>query len=848
MNMDGAADYWTDSDSLTRKIAYDDRNPFASAANSLPAYRPSHGETVRSHRHSREEPSQYSELISPRTRPQDKFPMAGVQYGSGPLPPRSDAERHRDSSQSKASKSARMVDAATLEKLVANAVKRGVEESKKSEKSVDDKESDWLQGHHLDTSSQVPGAWPSPSTIPAGAKEHHSGRGQAGTRISLRDELEWDKMSMINGWGSLGDDPTDSWEADDTWPSKRPESWEEVRIRTRSKPRTVSHMSLPRWAPHISRRKSSHRHRASSDTSTSPESSDLTVKPRNSGSQLQTSRVRSSRHKSSQGRSSERKSFKPIEDPKQHLESRNQAQPSFVVLTNVPTVSPAPIPPHSVEAESRRPSTNTEAPATIGAPPPTWGCASDKPRKSSAATTFLPPAPFSTAGEDLQVNRQSSGSSSWEVPNKKASKHGLEKKPSKHGSEKKASSILSMWEEKKKTGKEGSVWEDADKSESDWGNDKAKGWESDNSADQKDTAWDSPQSADSRCGSSDDVKDTAKDAVVDGWDKDDNKSVAWTEVDKNDTGQDDGFKDEQSSSGEANGWETDNAWDNNDGWGKDPKANDNIGVAASAKSSGQNKKGNDAKGFKASDWAAAPTRAPTPAPSKKPSSKPPPSNRHTSKPPSKYRQLSAPDPAPTSHRQFPPPPPKKTLRPVLSSGASARSASKPAPLPSVPAEPLHKIPVSTVSDKNVQHQVLAGPGTQYGHAVSRPEYIDRLDSPYAVFRFKYRSRSALRSMFGGSCLSKMAAKTVGQEKEELGKLSREELVGKMMALQARMEGGKGEGKSASRCTQSVAKGLTEKWVKDHSKLEGEKEGWKEEKGGWGKGKGKGAEVPADPVW
>jgi hypothetical protein len=46
----------------------------------------------------------------------------------------------------------------------------------------------------------------------------------------------------------------------------------------------------------------------------------------------------------------------------------------------------------------------------------------------------------------------------------------------------------------------------------------------------------------------------------------------------------------------------------------------------------------------------------------------------------------------------------------------------------------------------------------------------------------------------------------------------------------------------------VAKGLTEKWVKDHSKLDGEKEGWREEKGGWGKGKGKGAEVPADPVW
>ena len=297
--------------------------------------------------------------------------MAGVQYGSGPLPPRTDADRHRDPGQNKASKSTRTVDAATLEKLVADAVKRGVEESKKSEKAVDSKESDWLQGHNLDTSSQVPGAWPSPPTPQNEAKDHHSSRSQAGTRFPSRDELEWDKMSMINGWGSLGDDPTDSWEADDTWPSKRPECWEEVRIRTKPKPRTASNMSPLRWAPHISRRKSSHRHRASSDTSTSPERSDSTIRPRNSRSQLQTSRARSSRHKSSRGRSSERKLSQLIEDPKQHLESRNQEKSSFILLTNASTVLPAPIPPHSVEAESRRPGTHTQAPATIGAPPPT---------------------------------------------------------------------------------------------------------------------------------------------------------------------------------------------------------------------------------------------------------------------------------------------------------------------------------------------------------------------------------------------------------------------------------------------------------------------------------------------
>jgi hypothetical protein len=436
-----------------------------------------------------------------------------------------------------------------------------------------------------------------------------------------------------------------------------------------------------------------------------------------------------------------------------------------------------------------------------------------------------------------------------------------DKKASKHGSEKKASSTLSLWGEKKQTEKESSTWGDGDEDKVDWGDEKAKGWEVEGAADQKDTAWDSLQDADNEWG---DVKDTAKDAVVDGWDKGDNMSVAWTQVDKNDVGRDDGFNIDQPSAGEANGWETDNVWDNNDGWGKDTKANDDTGFNASTKSSAQDNKGNDADGVKASDWAAAP--APAPAPSTKADKRPPSSKRHTTKSLSKYRQLSAPAPASasTSHRQFPPPPPKKTLRPVLSEGASARSTSKPPPLPSVPAEPLHKMPASTASDKKVQHQVLAGPGTQYGHAVSRPEYIDRLDSPYAVFRFKYRSRSALRSMFGEKCLSKSANGDAGAGKEGLEKLSREELVGKMMALQARVqrEGeAKGDAKSASRsrsrsrsrCTQSVAKVLTEKWVKDHSKVDEEKEGWKEggkreeeKAGGWGAGASAG--VPANPIW
>ena len=57
-----------------------------------------------------------------------------------------------------------------------------------------------------------------------------------------------------------------------------------------------------------------------------------------------------------------------------------------------------------------------------------------------------------------------------------------------------------------------------------------------------------------------------------------------------------------------------------------------------------------------------------------------------------------------------------------------------------PEEPLHMIPQKTAQEKQVEHQVKAGRGAAYSHRVGRPEYLDTMEAPYAVFSFKYRSK------------------------------------------------------------------------------------------------------------
>ncbi|KAJ4383042.1 hypothetical protein N0V86_002270 [Didymella sp. IMI 355093] len=814
MNVDGATDYPDyrfDRDSRSRTTAYDDRDPFVSATSNkrpppptVPQYRSPYAETVRSREGLSKARSRYSVPVSPGTRSQSDITAPGFQYGSGPLPARSTAETYQalmdGSPPSRVPKPAPMVDTSMLEKIVADAIKRGVEDSRKNEKFyVQSRVGSRRYQEDLDNSSQVPGAWP---TSPTHASKHRSNRPTPSVRRNQSHDHDdynsvwdqdageqkrrlarsttathtaWDELTKPNSWGSPDEE---SWNTDETWSRARPEGWEEVHQRSKSRGRTVREPSPPRRVSYVSkrphqRRRSKHgRSRESrskprshwvddmktssddndgwtqvealSDTSTSLERSDSTLKPSHSRSQIQQSRSKPSRKSSRKVRSQSRhgrRLSQLVENLQFHPVSAYHASPPSVLVTNAPTAASAPIWQHPTTVQSRKPSACIPAGAPVVAPPPTWGCASAKTRKDSAATTYLPPAAFSTISEEHQQTRQSSGSSSWGIGDKKASKSG---------SEKKSALKQASWHSDKKPDKANSTWGGAEDTATGWAEDEVQGWGNNSTTGQENGGW----NTDARDDNGWDLSNNADEKPVKSWDTDNNNNDSWDQTDTKEAV--DGFNPDD----QGNGWghaDTSND-DQNNGGGLEDTNNNSWGAAqdtTTAWDQAQDMGNNVALNAEPGDaWAA----TASPVVDKKEH----PSNRSS-----------------------------RTRR-----------------IPSVPAEPLYKVPPSA-GERGIQHQVLAGAGTAYGHAVSRPEYVDRLDKPYAVFRFKYRSRSVLRDMFGGGCLGK-SGEVVGRKRLEA--LTQEELVRKMLALQDELAVKEGQ----SQGTESVARGLTEEWVQRHS--------------------------------
>ncbi|KAF3038461.1 hypothetical protein E8E12_002509 [Didymella heteroderae] len=867
MNMDGAADhpdYRHNRDSRSRTTAYDDRDPFVSAAShrlpsppAAPQYRSAYAETVRSRAHSNNAGSRYSEPVSPGTRLQRDIPAPGFQYGSGPLPARSTAESYKalvgETPSRDVLKPATTIDSDVLGKIVADAVKRGVEESRKSEKSYVQRRTSSGEHHEdFEDSSQVPGAWPASPTRASKHRSNRSGpsrrherdydrddndslwaqdateekrrpaRSRSVSHIAWDQESEWDNQTKANIWGSPGEE---SWNTGETWSKARPGGWEEARQRSKSRARTARESSPFRRVSEcssqrrLSKNGRSQRSRsrsqshsmddmktssddtdgwtqieAPSNTSTSPGQSDSTLKPAHSHSQIQRDRSKPSRRSSRRERRQsrhQRRLSQLVENPLFQPQSLYQASPPSMLVTNAPAVVAAPVWQQPTDVRSRRPSAYTQLAAPVVAPPPTWGCASEKARKNSTATTHLPPAPFSTIGEDLRQSRRSSGSSSWGIENKRASKNG---------SEKKSSMDRPSWGENKNSDKASSTWGGAGNTAAGWSEYQAKGWDGDANK-QKNDDWDTKAKGIHEW----DVCNNTDEKPPDGWNTY-NHAADWGQTDMKDVAVD-GFNQDSND----NGWgHVDTSKDDQNNGGGFDETDDNGWGAVQDKTAAWEQPQDPANDVPfnadAGKACAAPMAVASKAPSKdKPASV---SKRHASKSLSKYRQLSSPSLA-KPHWQFPPTPPTKTLRPTTNEDASEHPG-RTTRVPSVPSEPLYKVPHSAAADKGVEHQVLAGPGTAYGHAVSRPEYIDRLDRPYAVFRFKYRSRSVLESLFGKECLSKTGTAPRMSGKEDLEALPREELLRKMLALQNRLE--EKDGGEESRCTESVARGWTQKWV------------------------------------
>ncbi|CAO2656854.1 Nn.00g056570.m01.CDS01 [Neocucurbitaria sp. VM-36] len=908
MNLDGACDlpdhhFGLDGQprSPARRSAYDDRENLVSAfsnGNGPPPpvsfYRSPYAETVRSHEenpprtrsinqtaraasplgsrtlHSRPH-SRYSEPISPGTRPSKGIPYLGYQYGSGPLPPEEGpSHRHQINAPTKTVSG---VDAGWLDRLLTTAVKKGVEESRRNEGPPEALIG--LKQHTLDkeTASQPPGAWPTspfgnvaqpsmqPELVEPAMYSSNANPGVAWgqpvtgwgydqavnrreTNVAWIEEPISEKESNADGWNSFEQTPDDPWDTDETWTTKKPNDWGARSRRASSRGLAAPGYSNSRpWSPvtvrtHERRRSSNERSQrtrsksrtrrsrrkvkstsssedndgwthieATSDSVTSFGSWEGTAQPSHSRSQLHIprSKDRRSLHSKSARGNHERKSSRHTSQVPtwQQAESPPRAAPSLITKLT-PTVMNAPAPPYSVSACSRRVSGHT----TI-VPSPTWGCAvPEKSRKNSYATSYNPPAPYAATlhdssqialGNDFHDSRSTS-SSSWGSGIKSGAKDFLGDSAAKQ----------TAWEENGDSG-----WGKKYTSTED-----GNGWEAMNN---------NRNSALKTADNAKDVQNSGWDTNNNGWNVEDISIEEETRKKKEADDAWNSYKDDWNINREA-----DTPWGNaRDTWNNQDNADKNIAV----------------------QWNTDTFDPPVESPNK-PTKALSTSKRHTTKSLSKYRQFrsTASDLAPKPHWQFPPPPSKKT---ILSTAEDHDSSKVPF---IAPKEPLYKISKETASEKGIEHQVRAGRGMQYGHAVGRPEYLDRLDKPYAVFRFKYRSRSILKVMFGDEIpnhkhltLPTPNSTTANDAKHKLKDLPKDQLIDKMLELQAQLahkdhvrkresahkgpEGSKHKERRKSDATEVLARDLTESWVKQQSRETSEKgKGEKKKRGGGAVGK------------
>ena len=292
INLDGAGDWpdhrfsLRDSPSSHNRSTYDDRGPFFNISHNIsgpPApwasYRAPYAETLQSHESSkthiqhntlpvRDKPSRvsitrhsksgsrYSEAISPRTRHLESLPPSGFQYGSGPIPPDRKLT-HRGNNRATTPETSG-VDPAWLKNVLKAAVKQGVEESRRAEaqSARHDRDSDHTSQKE-DKTSQAPGAWPeSPRTgpvqVPHSFKaspskrnkrsdrasdwvQSQSGWGQLETKSKMgahtnqNEEHLWETETSgyVNEWRSHEETPSDSWDTDETWETSRGREWKD---------------------------------------------------------------------------------------------------------------------------------------------------------------------------------------------------------------------------------------------------------------------------------------------------------------------------------------------------------------------------------------------------------------------------------------------------------------------------------------------------------------------------------------------------------------------------------------------------------------------------------------------
>lgn len=145
-----------------------------------------------------------------------------------------------------------------------------------------------------------------------------------------------------------------------------------------------------------------------------------------------------------------------------------------------------------------------------------------------------------------------------------------------------------------------------------------------------------------------------------------------------------------------------------------------------------------------------------------------------------------------------------------------------------PAGPTPHLPADQVGDRS--HGMQPGKGADYTHKTYRPQYLDTMEQPYAVFVFKYRSAEKLEEILGIDIKRDLAiiAEEVGRG--VLMGLPREKLVEQLMKNQAQPRDS-GNGKDAARAwegdntqeTAGAAQGNA--WGGEDKKSSGGGGGW-----------------------
>ncbi|KAL1643292.1 hypothetical protein SLS58_004963 [Diplodia intermedia] len=125
-----------------------------------------------------------------------------------------------------------------------------------------------------------------------------------------------------------------------------------------------------------------------------------------------------------------------------------------------------------------------------------------------------------------------------------------------------------------------------------------------------------------------------------------------------------------------------------------------------------------------------------------------------------------------------------------------------------PSEAPYVVPEHTPREKLVDSYVHHGKAYGYTHATARPNYMDTLDQPYAVFRFKYRSGEMLARILGRKGKEEIEKERAREREEErkrkLSLLSKEELIAQLV------EKKEAEAKAASEKKATTAGG-SQQW-------------------------------------